>query len=330
MKIIQQDIKNQTFKQIYLLYGSETYLVQQYKKNLLKALNPDDDSMNFRVFEGKGINVREVIDLCETIPFFAERRVILFQDTGFLKNKCDELADYLKEIPDYLYLVFAETEVDKRSRVYKAITAKGGCGYAAEFTTPDEKQLMTWVGQLLKIEHKKITIRDTEYLLSKTGLDMNTIRMEVEKLISYVGENEIVTAEDIDAICITKLEDRIFDMIRAVTERNQKRALDLYYDLLNLRVPPMKIRANMIRQYRQLLLIKQMTREGVAQPEIASKMKVSTYILKGLMRCVREYSESELKQALTNLVEADEAVKSGRLADNLSVELVIVEMSQKK
>ena len=83
MKNIQADIKSGNFKQVYLLYGEEAYLKQQYKQNLVKALNPDGDTMNFNHYEGKGIDVKQLIDLCETMPFFAERRVVLLEDTGF-------------------------------------------------------------------------------------------------------------------------------------------------------------------------------------------------------------------------------------------------------
>ena len=67
MKNIQADIKSGNFKQVYLLYGEEAYLKQQYKQNLVKALNPDGDTMNFNHYEGKGIDVKQLIDLCETI-----------------------------------------------------------------------------------------------------------------------------------------------------------------------------------------------------------------------------------------------------------------------
>ena len=181
MKNIQADIKSGNFKQVYLLYGEEAYLKQQYKQNLVKALNPDGDTMNFNHYEGKGIDVKQLIDLCETMPFFAERRVVLLEDTGFFKNKCEELADYMKELPDYLYLVFAETEVDKRNRMYKAVKA---CGSIAEFIRQDEKTLMRWAAGILGKAGKKITQRDMELLLTKTGTDMGNLRMEMEKLIS--------------------------------------------------------------------------------------------------------------------------------------------------
>ena len=107
MKNIQADIKSGNFKQAYLLYGEEAYLKQQYKHKLVQALNPDGDTMNFSHYEGKGIDVKQLIDLCETMPFFADRRVVLLEDTGFFKNKSEELADYMKELPDYLCMVYA-------------------------------------------------------------------------------------------------------------------------------------------------------------------------------------------------------------------------------
>lgn len=120
---------------MYLLYGEEAYLKQQYKQNLVKALNPDGDTMNFNHYEGKGIDVKQLIDLCETMPFLQSAELFCWKIQVF-QNKCEELADYMKELPDYLYLVFAETEVDKRNRMYKAVKA---CGSIAEFIRQDEK-----------------------------------------------------------------------------------------------------------------------------------------------------------------------------------------------
>lgn len=324
MKNIQEDIKTGNFKQAYLLYGEEAYLKQQYKNNLKKALNPDGDTMNYSHYEGKGIEVRGLIDLCETMPFFAERRVILLEDTGFFKNKCDELADYMKELPDYLCLIFSESEVDKRSRMYKAVKS---CGRIAEFVKQDEKTLMRWAAGLLGKEGKKITQRDMELLLTKTGVDMGNIRMELEKLIAYTGARDVVTGADIEAVCTTQTQNKIFDMVRAVTEKNQKRALDLYYDLLTLKEPPMRILFLLAKQFRQLLLTKQYMQSGMSQQEISSSLGVPSFAVRNIASCARSYTVEELEQAVEDFVEAEEAVKTGRLQDVLSVELLIVKYS---
>lgn len=326
MKNIQADIKSGNFKQAYLLYGEEAYLKQQYKYNLEKALNPDGDTMNFSHYEGKGIDVKQLIDLCETMPFFADRRVVLLEDTGFFKNKSEELADYMKELPDYLCMVFVESEVDKRNRMYKAVKA---CGTIAEFTRQDEKTLMRWAAGILGKAGKKITQRDMELLLTKTGTDMGNLRMELEKLICYTEGRDVVTAEDIEEICTTQTTNRIFDMVRAVTEKNQKRALDLYYDLLTLKEPPMRILFLLAKQYRQLLQVKQFAEAGLAQPEMASKLGVPSFAVRNIASCARAYTISELEQAVKDFVDAEESVKTGRLEDKLSVELLIIKYSSK-
>lgn len=326
MKNIQADIKSGNFKQAYLLYGEEAYLKQQYKRNLVKALNPDGDTMNFSHYEGKGIDIKQLIDLCETMPFFADRRVILLEDTGFFKNKCEELADYMKELPDYLCMVFVESEVDKRNRMYKAVKA---CGTIAEFARQDEKTLMRWAAEILGKAGKKITQRDMELLLTKTGTDMGNLRMELEKLICYTEGRDVVTAEDIEEICTTQTTNRIFDMVRAVTEKNQKRALDLYYDLLTLKEPPMRILFLLAKQYRQLLQVKQFAEAGLAQPEMASRLGVPSFAVRNIASCARAYTISELEQAIKDFVDAEESVKTGRLEDKLSVELLIIKYSSK-
>ena len=324
MKNIQEDIKSGNSRSAYLLCGEEAYLKVQYKNKLLKALNPDDDTMNFNHYEGRNIDVKELIDLCETMPFFADRRVVLLEDTGFFKNKCDELADYMKELPDYLCLVFVEDEVDKRSKMYKAVKS---CGRIGEFARQDEKTLMQWAAGILKREGKNITQRDMELLLTMTGIDMGNLRMELEKLITYTGDRNVVTRADIQEVCTTQTQNKIFDMVRAVTEKNQKRALDLYYDLLTLKEPPMRILFLLAKQFRQLLLVKEYTEEGVAQPEMASRLGVPSFVVRNIASCARSYRISELRQAVTDFVDAEEAVKTGRLQDVLSVELLIVKYS---
>ena len=326
MKNIQADIKSGNFKQAYLLYGDEAYLKQQYKHNLVKALNPDGDTMNFNHYEGKGVDVKQLIDLCETMPFFADRRVILLEDTGFFKNKSEELADYMKELPDYLCMVFVESEVDKRNRMYKAVKA---CGTIAEFARQDEKTLMRWAAGILGKAGKKITQRDMELLLTKTGTDMGNLRMELENLICYTEGRDVVTAEDIEEICTTQTTNRIFDMVRAVTEKNQKRALDLYYDLLTLKEPPMRILFLLAKQYRQLLQVKQFAEAGLAQQEMASKLGVPSFAVRNIASCARAYTISELEQAIKDFVDAEESVKTGRLEDKLSVELLVIKYSSK-
>ncbi len=324
MKMLAEDIKNGSFKSSYLLYGEEAYLRTQYKNRLKNALADPSDTMNFSRFEGKGINPAEIISLAETLPFFAERRLILIEDSGFFKNKCDELADYLPNMPDTTCLLFVETEVDKRNRLYKAVQKYGR---VTEFQLQDERTLMKWILGTLKKENKKITESTLQLFLERTGSDMENIHMELEKLLSYTIGREVITSEDVEEICTMQTTGQIFEMIRAIAEKKQRLALDLYYDLLALKEPPMRILFLIARQFNQLLLVKSLTAKGMDRASVASKAQIAPFIAGRLMTQARSFTMQQLRNAVQDCVDAEEAVKTGRMTDVLSVEILIVKYS---
>ena len=147
MQTLNQDIKNNDFKKVYLLFGEEAFLKKSYKNRLREAIT-QGDTMNYNYYEGKGINVNEIISLSDTMPFFADRRLILMEDSGWFKGGpgADEMCAYIENIPDTTCLLFVETEVDKRSRMYKAVKKYG---YIAEMVRQDSAQLGRWAAGIL-------------------------------------------------------------------------------------------------------------------------------------------------------------------------------------
>ena len=325
MKRIAQDIKNGQFNNIYLLYGEEAYLRRQYRDNLKKALVAEDDTLNCTSYSGKDINVNEIVDIAGTMPFFAERRVIIIENSGWLKSGEDRMVDLIKNLPDTTYIVFEESEVDKRSKLYKAVTAKG---YAALCEMQDETMLKKWIMGLLKKENKRITPDALNLLLDKTGTNMENIRREVEKLVCYRYFDEGITVEDVEALCIVQVQNKIFDMVEAVAQKRQKEALDWYYDLLALKEAPMKILALISRQFHMLLQVKEMRQKGYPETDIAKQTGLNAYYLKKkYIPQAAQFQISQLETALRKCVEAEEDVKTGRMQDILSVELIIVGLS---
>ena len=110
MKRINDDIKQNKFARVYLLYGPESYLRLFYTDKLCKAVLPESDTMNRAFFEGDKTKESDIIDFAETIPFFAEHRLIRVKDSGFFKGSCELLPDYIKNIPEHAVIVFSEGE----------------------------------------------------------------------------------------------------------------------------------------------------------------------------------------------------------------------------
>lgn len=321
MQTLNQDIKTGEFKQIYLLYGEEAFLKNSYKNRLKEAIiGVGDDTMNFARFEGKGLDVDELIRLADTMPFFAERRLILVEDSGFFKSASDALVQYLPSMPDTTILLFVETEVDKRNRLYKKVK---DMGYAAELNRQDSAQLARWAGGILTREQKKITKHTMELFLSMAGDDMENIRMELEKLISYTLGREVITDEDVMAVCTVQVTNRIFEMVSAIVNRQPRKAMDLYEDLLTLKEPPMRILFLIARQFNQLLQVKDLMGKGMDKGTIASKLKMQPFVVGKTMPQARQFGREQILSYVEFCVETEEAVKSGRLQDRLAVELLI-------
>lgn len=325
MKTIDEDIKTGQFKTVYLLYGDEAYLKKQYKDKLVKALVAEGDTMNFSAFEGKNINAKEIVDLAETLPFFANRRVILIENSGFLKNSCEDLAEYLSDAPaESTCFLFVEEEVDKRNKLYKAISKEGR---VVEFGTQNEELLVRWIVGRLKKENKNITRDVLQYFMNMTGTDMGNIDRELEKLICYTMGKDVVTAEDVAAVTTEQVTNKIFDMVNAIAEHEQKKALDLYYDLLTLKEPPMRILFLITRQFQILLHLKDMSGKGFDQSTIAAKIGIPPFAVRRNQAQAKGFTLEQLKQAIADAVELEEDVKNGRLNDQMAVELLIVRYS---
>ena len=319
MQVLNQDIREQTWKRMYLLYGEETFLKNSYKNRLKEAI-VGDDTMNFSYFEGKGLDVEELIRIADTMPFFAERRLILVEDSGFFKTACETLANYLPSMPDTTCLLFVESEVDKRGRLFKRVKE---LGYAAEMERQDAAQLAKWAGGILAREGKKITGRTMDLFLSMTGDDMVHIRMELEKVVSYTLGREVITDEDVRAVCTVQVTNKIFDMVAAIVNRQTKKAMDLYEDLLTLKEPPMRILFLIARQFNQLMQVKELMTKGLDKGTIASKLKLQPFVVGKIMPQARQFSGEQILSYVNLCVDMEEAVKSGRLQDRLAVELLI-------
>lgn len=324
MKTIDNDIKMGQLKNVYLLYGTEDYLKRQYRDKLKHALVEPDDTMNFSAYEGKDINPKELIDLSETLPFFKEKRMILVENSGFFKNSCDDLAEYMSQVPESTCFVFVEEEVDKRSKLFKAASRAGS---AVEFETPKEDMLIRWILGRIQRKGKKITQSVMQLFLSKTGSDMENIDKELEKLICYTLDKTEISAADVEAICTGQTENKIFEMIDAISAKNQKKALDLYYDLLALKEAPMRILFLIARQFQNLLLIKSMSAKGYPAVSIAKTAGMPSFAVQKNLRQAGAFKINQLKEAIEDCGQAEEDVKTGRMADQLAVELLIVKYS---
>ena len=153
---------------------------------------------------------------------------------------------------------------------------------------------------------------------------MENIYAELEKLICYCMDKDVVAAEDVEAICTTRITSHIFDMVDAIADRRNKAALMLYYDLLALKEPPMRILFLIARQCNILLQVKAMKNKGISGKDMATAIGVPVFAINKYIAQAGKLKTSALKGAVLKCVDAEEAVKTGRMNDVMSVELLLM------
>ncbi len=327
-KTILSDAENKSFKRVYLIFGEEDFLKQFYKKRLLGALVLPGDELNYARFKGDDMTEDEVISFSDTMPFLSDYRTVLVLDSGlFAVGKGDSMADFVGgNLPDTTVMIFVESAVDKRSRLYKAVTK---VGLAAEVNRKNEEYQKTCVVRAFARVNKKMRDINISYLLDRTGPDLANLANEMDKLIAYAYDREEITKEDIDAVVIAHTKDHIFEMINACTERQASKALRYYHELLAERESPVKIIRMMGTQYHQILMVKEMRSKGILEGEIAGKIGIREFAVRMRVKLASQYTKRELLDAVDLCLAAEDSFKEGLMGDRLSAETLIVKLSQR-
>ena len=326
MKNLNADIKSMSFKRVYLLYGNDEFLKKSYMDRLIKAVS-GDDTMNTKISDGKNPDPVEIKDFLETMPFFADYRLVVLRDTSlFETSSSDAWTGVVSSVPESAVLIFVETKVDKRNKLYKAVNQ---AGYTCEINTPGQDELMRWTAQLLKRENKLITQSACEALVMRAGDSCDNLKTQLDKLVCYVGEKGEIDLEDVDAVCTEQPTSQVFRMLDAATEGKTAAALSLYYDMLALREPSMRIMYLLGRQCNNLLMIREMSAAGMSQSQIASKLKLPGFAVNKTIRQSRAFSKDKLKEFVKMSVELEELVKTGRLDEKIAVETAIIKMCKR-
>ena len=230
---------------------------------------------------------------------------------------------FLPQIPESTVIIFSETDVDKRTKLYKTVN-KTGC--IVEFEIQKENDLINTL--IKKFAKDKITINYelAKYFVNRIGTSMDELYSESDKLISYIYEKRTVTKEDIDNICERQLSDKIFDIMDYIGKKDRENAIGFYLDLTGLQESPVKILALINTHFTRLYNIKHLLAEGKSR-EIASLLKIPPFFVKKYIEQANNFSAETLKDAIEYGIFIDNAIKTGEMNEYVAVESMIVRFS---
>ena len=318
--------------------------MHQNEQKLVSFLMPDADSMNYNCFTGENVSADTIIDLADTMPFFKDYRVIVIENSSFFKKGGETIANYIRTAPDTVKFVFVEQpqikakadekddtrkafESIEKSALYKAIN---DTGIVVKYVRQEESTLMTWIkGRIVK-EGKSVQNSVVAFFVKRIGDDMTLLSNELEKLISYCLDKDEITVDDVKAITNVTLEDQVFDMIESASKKDRKKTMALYHDLLELKVPPVKILALLQAEYKRMMLIREQLDKGRYVKQIADSTGMKEFVVKKRMPIVAQYENKEITEIFHKLIDTDESYKIGNISDTMAVEMALFEITEEK
>lgn len=332
MQTLREHLKTKQFSNIYLFYGTETFMLETYLKRMTEGiLDGIDKSMNFDVFSDKKTPVETIVDGIETLPFLSPGRLVVLERLELFKKgrekEATRITEALENIPEETRVIIIEDETDKRMKLYKFLNK---AGVIVEFSPLSEEELIKYIARSLSQENKRIDVSTARYMIHYIGSDLASLNQEIQKLIDFVGDADVIYQKHIDEICQKSVESKIFELVDCMGTNRRARAVKLYHDLIASKEPPTRILYMLTRQFRLNYKAKLYHTHGVTDQIIASKLKVQPFVAKKCLAQARGFKTSELENALNDCLQSELDIKTGIIEPSMGIEMLIIRYSERK
>ena len=336
---LEKELKNGKLKSLYLLYGEELFLLESSLKKIKTLFGDCTKGINYITIDET--NYSELIADIETPSFGYEKKLIVARNTGLLKKegkrKNVELAKWKEKVSNYLkenieviqssvVLVFVEEEADTKQELYKTIDELGIiCKFDYQKPIQIEKRMKA-ICQGYKVAIEDSTLR---YFIESCGTNMQDLINEIRKLIEYAGEGGKIQKEDIDKLCIKKLESVIFDLTDSLGKRDIKKALEVLKNLIYAKEPVQKILITLYNHFKKLYFVKLAIKYN---KDIISSLNLKpnqTFLVNKYKTQAKYFGEMELKNILQSLRDLDYQYKNGLIDLQIGLETILCQYCSK-
>lgn len=319
----------------YVCYGTETYLLQQFVSYVIRhTVEPEYAEFAVSRYDLAETPLDTVLDDAGTMPFMAAKKVIVAHNAAFftgakesakVEHRTERLLEYLKSpSPDTVIVFIAAAEkLDERKKLVKAFKDNGS---ALAFAPMQADELQRWVAQQAQRLKVACSPEIAAQLVLYAGTDLATLTQELEKLSLYAGAGGTITAEMIDQLVVRTTEQNVFILIDDIVRLKLERAYTIMQELLRQKEEPIKLIALIARQYRMIMQVKELERQGHSQQHIASAIGAHPYAVKIASEQGRAYDLARLGEILSMIAQLDYGIKSGQTDKVLGLEMLLLRL----
>lgn len=332
-----QQIRREPLQPVYLVTGTEDYLIQEIRQAFFERMTTDDlEELNFMSFDLEESSLGAVIDEAETLPFFGDYRLIFVEKPFFLTGEkknlsleqdLDSLLDYLKQPLETSVVVFWANypKLDARKKATKALKKTT----VIDAAPLQERDLRNFLQRYLSNEQVKISQEAFDLFLRLTDFDLSKAMNELEKLLVSVGKGGTITLSLVENLVPKTLEHNIFQLTEQILKGDTEKAYQTYEDLHLQGEETIKLTAILIGQIRLFLQTKILQKVGYQQANIAETLGVHPYRVKLAMQQVAKFPLELLVSMYDELVDNDYQVKTGQAEKELLFQLFILRSTER-
>jgi DNA polymerase-3 subunit delta len=330
---------------IHLLYGKDDYQVRKALAAIREDLAAEDDMLatNTTVLEGRGLSPDELLSHAMAMPFLSANRLVIVEGLlralgevrgGRRKKKGDgedpleswrQAAARLSDpatMPPTTTLVLVEGELGKTNAAFPIFAP---IAYTTEYGPLPPGELSSWLKSTAKAKKLKLTEGAVQSLANLIGGDLWALDNELDKIAAYAG-GETADEKMVGELVSAARETKVWELSDAVVAGNERKALTSLGRLLIAGEAPQLLLFMIARQYRQLLVLKDLRERRVAREEMQRVSGVPGFKLNEAGALAGRYEWSVLKQAYVRILEADLSVKRGLQDDESALQLLVHEL----
>jgi len=311
---------------LYLFFGEEEFLIREAVDLIISTVvEPGARDFNFNTLYGKDTPASELVNLCQTLPFMAAKRLVIVKEIDALKAAdLEELVPYLNDpSPSTCLVMLSHQGRYEKKAILSAVEAHGA---VARFYALLDREIVSWIDAWARARGLTIQRDAAQFLFQALGNDLQKIGNELEKVQIFLQEKKAITFDDVKTVVGDFREYTSFDLAAALGQKNRDKAFLILCRLFQEGEAPMGLLGSIVWNFRRLMQAKAMEAAGMSPDEVVKKLRVIFHQAAQFKEQMRSYSMEELRGVFEVLLSTDKSLKSSGLSGRLVLERMILRL----
>jgi DNA polymerase-3 subunit delta len=331
---------------IIFLYGEDTFRsrekLKEFKEKFLRDVDPSGNSL--MTVNGGETTMEKINEALTSSSLFVQKRMVIIENIFANKDKSiyDQVYEYLRakeKEQENIIIFWDETSGEKKStnKLFKYLSKspnlKQNKKLVQNFKNLSNTEATAWVKKRVKNLGGKISNKASLTLTSFFGSDLWQLNNEVQKLVNFKlgqdkglikgAETAEITEKDVEDLSRGKVDENIFALTDAISNKNKALALKLFEQEFEAGVADTYLMHMIIRQFKILLQVRQSLDQGYTSRKIINELKLHPFVVQKSLNQVRAFSLEILKKIIKQLILIDKKIKTGQTDIKTGISLLI-------